>query len=366
MIEVVRPTLLLNEAICKANIHRIAEKARKQKVRFRPHFKTHQSHEVGKWFRAEGATACTVSSIKMASYFAEDGWKDITVAFPLNALEIKEINRLTSVCTLNLLLESAEAVKQLSKHLTNSLQCFIEIDPGYHRTGLNPTDFSGIDKILEAVADNHLLTFKGFLCHAGQSYAVRSVPDILKVHTASMSLMKSLGDHYKNGYPNLVLSIGDTPTCSVAEDFDGIDEIRPGNLVFYDLQQVIIGSCTREQIAIAMACPMVAFNEERQEVFVHGGGVHFSKDFLKKEDGTIYYGEVVKLNSNRWELPSTSMYVKSLSQEHGVIHASVEEMRQLKIGDVIGVLPVHACLTAAAIGGYTTLSGRVIEMMGKV
>ncbi|MEJ0055890.1 MAG: hypothetical protein WDN75_09720 [Bacteroidota bacterium] len=74
----------------------MAEKARKLKVSFRPHFKTHQSHEVGRWFRAEGVNSCTVSSVKMASYFAEDGWKDITVAFPLNVLEIKEVNRLGS------------------------------------------------------------------------------------------------------------------------------------------------------------------------------------------------------------------------------------------------------------------------------
>ncbi|MEJ0055892.1 MAG: hypothetical protein WDN75_09730 [Bacteroidota bacterium] len=64
----------------------------------------------------------------------------------------------------------------------------------------------------------------------------------------------------------MILSIGDTPTCTVADEFTGINEVRPGNLVFYDMMQVIIGSCKREDVAIAMACPVVAFNEERQEI----------------------------------------------------------------------------------------------------
>ena len=37
------PTLLLNEAIARRNIERMANKARQNGVRFRPHFKTHQS-----------------------------------------------------------------------------------------------------------------------------------------------------------------------------------------------------------------------------------------------------------------------------------------------------------------------------------
>ncbi len=43
----------------------MAEKARINDVVFRPHFKTHQSHKIGQWFRNEGVNAITVSSIKM-------------------------------------------------------------------------------------------------------------------------------------------------------------------------------------------------------------------------------------------------------------------------------------------------------------
>ena len=77
-----RPTLLIDKAKCKANIKRMALKARQNDIEFRPHLKTHQSLEIGDWFRQEGVTKITVSSVAMAKYFAQDGWKDITIAFP--------------------------------------------------------------------------------------------------------------------------------------------------------------------------------------------------------------------------------------------------------------------------------------------
>ena len=44
-----------------------------------------------------------------------------------------------------------------------------------------------------------------------------------------------------------------------------------------------------EQIAVAMACPVVAVHKERNEVVIYGGGIHFSKERLEDEkEGTIY------------------------------------------------------------------------------
>ncbi len=82
------PTLLLDEEKCRDNIRQMARKAADNNVVFRPHFKTHQSVEIGGWFREEGIEKITVSSLRMAKYFAGDGWKDILVAFPVNILEI--------------------------------------------------------------------------------------------------------------------------------------------------------------------------------------------------------------------------------------------------------------------------------------
>lgn len=362
---ITRPTLLLDEQRCRANIRRMAEKARRNSVTLRPHFKTHQSHEVGRWFRDEGVASCTVSSVRMASYFAEDGWNDITVAFPLNFLEHGEINRLAGKIQLNVLAVNAEALKGLLENLGQPVGVFIEIDSGYHRTGVDPSDQATLDEILAVIESSPLLNFKGLLSHAGHSYGCRSGIEILTIHQQTTAVMKRVGARLRLRYPDLVLSVGDTPTCSIANDFSDIQEIRPGNFVFYDIMQRGIGSCSDDNIAIALACPVVAIYPTRNEIIIHGGGVHLSKDMLKQEDGSAVFGRIVRLSKEGWSVPSTSMTVKSLSQEHGIVRASAEDCATLKPGDLLGILPVHSCMTADVMTEYYTLSGKRITMMPK-
>jgi D-serine deaminase-like pyridoxal phosphate-dependent protein len=363
--KIVRPVLLLDETKCRNNIRTIAQKARKAGVNLRPHFKTHQCKVVGEWIHEEGIETCTVSSVRMAAYFADHGWRDITIAFPLNFLEIDEINRLAGSCKLTVLAVSVDGLKQLTKKLRHPVSCMIEVDTGDHRTGIDPTDLAAIDPLVKFISAQPLLTFKGFLTHAGRSYKSTSTEAVLKVHLEVQSMMKGLCDRYRAAHPGMEISVGDTPTASVATDFSGIDELRPGNFVFYDLMQRDIGACTWDKIAIAMACPIVAIYPERNEVIVHGGGVHFSKDFLRKPDQGQSFGEMVKLTKKGWESPMSSFYLKSLSQEHGIFAAPSSEIEKIKVGDVLGVLPVHACMTADAMGEYMTLDGKMLEMMGK-
>src|SRR5690606_14524169 len=98
----------LDKEVVLRNIERMAKKAAEHRLRFRPHFKTHQSAEVGEWFRAFGVEAITVSSVRMAEYFAVSGWNDITIAFSVNVLELFNINRLAANIRLNVLVENKE------------------------------------------------------------------------------------------------------------------------------------------------------------------------------------------------------------------------------------------------------------------
>ena len=136
-----KPTLIIDTLKVKRNIEKMLRKTVESKVVFRPHFKTHQSAEIGRLFREKGIIKITVSSVSMAEYFANHGWNDITIAFPVNLLEINEINRLVSDISLNLLVESSFSARFLNEHLTNCVGIFIKIDTGYHRTGIDPLKF---------------------------------------------------------------------------------------------------------------------------------------------------------------------------------------------------------------------------------
>ncbi|GAA5029030.1 hypothetical protein GCM10011506_17010 [Marivirga lumbricoides] len=359
---VVQPTLLLDEEKCKKNILKMVNKAQESKSVLRPHFKTHQSAEVGEWFKEAGIEKCAVSSLGMAEYFAHAGWKDITVAFPLNVLEKEKVNRLAKTITLNLCIESTETARILSDFVQHQLNVFVEVDAGYNRSGISSEDYEEIAGIIDIIQQNKLLHFTGFLQHAGHTYQAKGKSEIDEIHAFTSDKMRSLKNHFQKKYPEIIVSNGDTPTCSVSENFEGVDEMRPGNFIFYDVMQAEIGSCSYEEIAVALACPVVAKYPERNEIVVYGGAVHFSKDRIENESGTSMYGLVAQKSAYGWGNPTPGLYMKKLSQEHGTIHATDEFIRQTKIGDILYILPIHSCLTANLMGKYFTLEGRELGM----
>jgi D-serine deaminase-like pyridoxal phosphate-dependent protein len=339
------PTFLINEQICGQNIHHMAEKARANKLIFRPHFKTHQSVEVGEWFRRAGVTAITVSSVSMAQQFAAAGWQDITIAFPLNLREIDAINQLAETVSLNVLFDMPEQADGLAVKIKYPAGFFIKIDVGHHRAGVLPTDFETIDTILSA-AGSDLLQFRGFLTHAGQTYSAKSREEILNIHRKTSAILFSLKQNYIQKFPGIITSTGDTPSCSLAEYFTGIDEIRPGNFVYYDLMQLRLGSCRFEQIAAAVVCPVVSVYPARNEALIYGGAVHLSKESIINADGSKNFGLIVPFIDGKWQKPEGDDSLVSLSQEHGIFKTDSHWARSLKPGDLVAVIPVHSCLAA--------------------
>jgi len=358
---ITNPTLILNKTKCNENIKTMYSKSKKHNLAFRPHFKTHQSLEIGSWYKAVGVKKITVSSVSMAEYFSTQ-WNDITIAFPTNILEIKPINELAKKITLNLSIENEESISFLSTHLKFNVNIFIKIDVGYHRTGINPNNYEQIDDILAIIDSSDKISFIGFLGHAGHTYQCKSHQNVIQIHNSSLDIMTKLKKKYVIQFPNLIISLGDTPSCSIADDFSGVDEIRPGNFVFYDLTQHKIGSNTISQIAVAMACPIVAIHKDRSEIVVYGGGVHLSKDRLEDKEGVIF-GRVVRKAENNWGDIIPNMYVKSLSQEHGIISVPNNEIDNYKIGDHLMILPIHSCMTSNLMKGYTTLDGQIISRL---
>jgi D-serine deaminase-like pyridoxal phosphate-dependent protein len=339
----------------------MAEKALRHNVRLRPHFKTHQSRQIAGWFREAGIICITVSSLKMAEYFAADGWDDITVAFPVNTLEHDRINRLAERIRLNLLVTGTEGALLLSQKLKFPAAIWIKIDVGSRRTGVQPGDRGTIDAILETVAASDKMSFSGFLTHAGNSYNCRSRDEVLRVHSESVGLLAGLAADYRSAYPRLEVSTGDTPTCSLSEDFSNVDEIRPGNFVFYDLMQAAITSCSKSDIAVAVACPVVAKHSDRNEIILYGGGIHFARDSIVRGDGTTIYGELVQVSGDSWGAPLKGCWLSKLSQEHGTLKVTDKVFTQINVGDMVAILPVHSCMTANLLAGYTTLSGERLD-----
>ena len=353
---IIEPTLLLDEQRCRNNIARMADKVMRGGARFRPHFKTHQSLEVGEWFKEYGVDAITVSSVTMAEYFSPL-WKDITIAIPFNIHEVGRVNGFSRDCAINLCVMDPETVGQLDHSLQRDVGAFVKVDVGYGRTGLTEDD-PELERVLDAMERSSKLAFRGFLGHAGHSYYAKSTDQIGAIDTEGRAVMQRLQSRFETRFPGLETSLGDTPCCSLAEDFAGIAEWRPGNFVFYDLTQHKLGACALEDIAVAMACPVIAKHADR--LIIHGGAVHFARDTMLGDDGKPVFGWVVEQQGDGWGTPIEGLKITSLSQEHGIITGPEEALGHFSVGDFVRVLPAHSCMTAAAMKRYRTLDGRVI------
>lgn len=358
-----QPTLLINEVVARENIHRMVEKVRGAGVKFRPHFKTHQSAEIGEWFRELGVDRITVSSVDMAEYFAANGWHDILIAFSVNIRQVQRLQTLAGKVKLSLLVENIEAVNTLAQLPQFSADIWIKIDAGAHRTGIDWQETELVAGLIHSINKHPGLHFKGMLTHSGNTYHCENSYEIVHAFREGVANMNDLrGELVHKGVQSIEISVGDTPGCSLCADFSGIDELRPGNFIFYDAQQLSIGSCVAEMIAVAVACPVTAIHPERKEVIIYGGAIHLSKDFLEV-DGKMSYGLVAFTEGDGWGLPVPGAIVCSLSQEHGVIRFDDDQFRRLKIGDLVCILPAHSCLTVHLLRKYLTLPGKVIQTM---
>lgn len=356
-----QPSLLLNEQICQNNINKMAKKARRHKVAFRPHMKTHQSARVGKWLRNAGVESITVSSVAMARYFAKHGWQDITIAFPCNIKEVDQINSLATAISLTLLVNNQQTARILQEELQAGVKVYIEIDTGANRTGLKVNDIQSITNLVRLLDQSTKLQWIGFYSHPGHSYAARSTKEILNVHGEVLRQVNVLRKQLSTTFGEFEVCVGDTPCCSAADTFEGINAISPGNFIFYDIMQHRIGSCRINDIATALVCPVVDIFPVRNEVAIYGGAIHFSKESFQ-EDTFTHFGLPVKQQETGWEVIDSS-YVKALSQEHGLISCSPDLMKNIQVGDTLPILPVHSCLTANLMGEYTLLNGEKITQL---
>lgn len=355
------PYLLLNTERSYENIIRMVKKAGQHNLLLRPHFKTHQSIAIGEWFRNAGVNCCTVSSVQMAEYFANGNWTDITIAFPVNPFEVDAINTLAKRISLNVIFSSALNLMKSVNQLNGNIGVFIEVDVGHNRSGVDPEDTREIALMINQIDSNKSLTFKGFLSHAGHTYKAKSPEEVISIHREALGKFTKLKAFWKESHPDIIVSYGDTPSCSIADEFWGVDEIRPGNFVFYDAMQSQIGSCSISDIAVAMICPVIDINKDRREVVIHCGAVHLSKDNIKLQNGETSFGMVCSIDGNNWGKPIEDCYVKSLSQEHGVISFTNDLL--FKVGDLLAILPIHSCLTVDLMGEIKLSDGSTIQTM---
>jgi D-serine deaminase-like pyridoxal phosphate-dependent protein len=355
------PSLLLDLGRVKTNGERIGNVAKQNNVRLRPHIKTHKCIEVARIQTAGHDGAITVSTLAEAKAFSKHGFSDITYAVPIERGKFEEaIEILRSGVKLNLLTDDAATVKDLddaSGKAGVNFNVFLKIDCGTHRVGVEPHTAAAMD-IPRQISDAANLNFAGILTHAGHSYDVRSVEAVKEVARHERDCMVELAERLRDASIEVpIVSIGSTPTINHVDHLKGVDEVRPGNYIFFDAFQATLGSCSFDDTALTVLAAVIHRDTQRQKIVVDAGAIALSKDRGPVSiDPGCGYGHVLDLDGNE-----TGMRVTSLSQEHGEIQAADDAtLARFPVGSRVRILANHSCLTAAQHSHYNVLENMEI------
>lgn len=345
------PILVLDSRRCKRNIQRMADRTKELNCVFRPHFKTHQSHTVGRWFRDVGVSGITVSSISMAKYFIEDGWDDITIAFPFFRKQIPGLQQIEQKSTLRLFLNSVEDLELLNSELVNPFDVVIEIDPDYGRSGIPYQNTEKIEQILHSCNSLKKPSFHGFYIHDGRTYLAKGSEQIADTINPTIDILTGL----KGRFPEATISLGDTPSASTSDRLHELDELTPGNFVFYDYMQVDIGSCSLDDVALFCVLPVGQTFPGSDKSILYGGAVHLSKEFLSTNEQKNF-GRVIHYSADSDISEVNELFLTALSQEHGTLNGLPPS------GSThVWICPIHSCLTANLHECYFTTDGERIQ-----
>ena len=320
----------------EANCRWMKDRASTLEVRLRPHVKTHKCPELAR-LQTDGE-AVTVSTLAEAHGFAGH-FPDLLYAVPLAPDRAEEA---ASIRGLTVLVDSEEAIRALRQ------PAMLKIDCGYHRAGVPPERALPLARALDERG-----YFAGLLTHAGHSYDARDLGEVRRIAAEERDVMVALAAELRAaGLEVPCVSIGSTPTLRQVDHLAGIDEIRPGNYVFFDGCQTALESCTAEQEALCVVSSVVGVYPWRDAAVLDAGALALSKDRGATHRGARGYGRVTDLEGR--PLP---VALSGLSQEHGKLHGAVGGLR---VGQKVLVWPQHSCLAAGAHGRlHAHRAGRV-------
>lgn len=255
------PSLVIDENRLDANISGMAAFAARAGLALRPHVKTHKSVEIARRQVAAGAVGITVATVSEAAVFAEAGFTDIFIAYPL-WLDDDKARRLREVLQITPLLvglDSADGAGRLAlgaAGLTHRLSVLVEVDSGHHRSGVAPAEAGHVASAAATLG----LDVAGVFTFPGHSYS----PDKRRAAAAdeTRSLAEAVAALKREGITARIVSGGSTPSVEFA-DASVLTELRPGVYVFGDAQQWELGTCSPGDIALTALATVVSRSPER-------------------------------------------------------------------------------------------------------
>ena len=216
----------------------------------------------------------------------------------------------------------------------------VELDSGHHRSGVHPDEAAGVAR---AAADAGL-DVAGVFTFPGHSYAPGMPLEAVRQEDAALRL--GADTLAAAGFTVKTISGGSTPTAMLERD-TAATELRPGVYVFGDAQQLELGRCGTDDIALTVASTVVSHHKtgpgEPGRFIIDSGSKVLGSDRPAWASG---YGRLL-------DYPDAT--ITALSEHHATVQWPQGPALPGR-GDLLRVVPNHVCLTMNLVDEVAVVS----------
>lgn len=339
------PAVLVDLAVLERNIAAMAERTAALGVALRPHAKTHKSVAIAGRQLAAGAAGLTVATLGEAELFADAGCQDLFVAYPLwvDAARAGRLAALAERVRLRVGVDSADAARSMGRAVgSRRLEVLVEVNSGHHRSGVLP---SAARAVADAAAGAGLAVV-GVFTFPGHGYGPGKVAQAV---TDEARALRSAADELRaGGHEVSVLSGGSTPTAP-STDAAVVGEVRPGVYVFNDAQQLTLGTCGAEDVALTVLSTVTSAPGP-DRIVVDAGSKVLSSDRPPWLRGFGLLSEAPGLT------------IGSLAEHHGVVPLDDVDLPagagdRFGVGCRVRVVPNHVCSVVNLVDELVVVRG---------
>lgn len=346
------PAVLIDRAVALRNIQRMQDAASAAGLRLRPHTKTHKSPIVARWQLDAGAVGICCAKLGEAEVFADAGFTDIRIPYPLHPSNADRVIALLDRTRISFIVDHLGVAKQWSEAMVRAgreVDILVKIDVGFHRCGIDPDTRDTLPTI-KSIAALPGLRFKGLLSHAGQTYHASSEDELRVIAEAEARTLADLAERCKkDGLPVEEVSAGATPPARYSLQQKGFTEYRPGNYVYFDRTQVSLGAATADDCALTVLATVVT-KPAPNRLILDSGSKTLTNDGARGFAPAPGYGTIVGHDN---------LVIERLSEEHAVV--KVQGKTTLEPGDRVRIIPNHCCVVSNLVDAAWLVDGDTVS-----
>lgn len=248
--EIDTPALVLDIGAAERNIRRMADRFAGQKVRLRPHAKTHKTPILAHKQLAAGAIGVTCTKLGEAEVMAAAGIGDILLSSEVvGATKVGRLialNRHARVITVIDDAAAARAISDAAEAAGIRVPALVDIDVGQRRTGVQPGEPAlALAREISRMPGLKLIGVQGYEGHLQHIQDEQQRGD--RCRAAMQALTGTAELLAQDGLGVEIVSTGGTGTHAFAGEFPGITEIQPGSYVVMDAHYGTVEGLAFEQ-----------------------------------------------------------------------------------------------------------------------